>query len=334
MKTERRKVERSEPRAPGRDGDERARERERREGWAGGRSPGGGRSSGPGGGRTVVDPRCSRRLSPRTNKSLSRWLIKERDPFADAIKSASLAARRLHHAGCAPPVVSTSIRGGARGGSMWRDRTIREVVWRGVDALRALASRDAPRATRPARARATSCPPTVRNGSCGGSSRRGAPRPLPTLDAAPPATTFSARGAHSRARPVERAIAPALRNHPWRMDVAAVLHQRPWKRVPVPSLISSVTTTHLAPHVVDGVECPLDDRSRGDAVAYEAEYAHLRRLCEHFIVSPPPTAPPSSPPSSDLSNSDGKDTPRSPRTPSRDASRPIPRRAPSSIETR
>jgi uncharacterized membrane-anchored protein len=72
------------------------------------------------------------------------------------------------------------------------------------------------------------------------------------------------------------------------MDVASVLHQRPWKRIPVPSLISSVTTTHLAPHVVDGVECPLDDRSRGDAVAYEAEYAHLRRLCEHFIVSPPP----------------------------------------------
>lgn len=108
------------------------------------------------------------------------------------------------------------------------------------------------------------------------------------MDAAPLATTISARGAHSRARPVERALAPALRNHPWRLDVQAVLHQRPWKRVPVPSLISSVTTTHLAPHVVDGVECPLDNRSRGDAVAYEAEYAHLRRLCEHFIVSPPP----------------------------------------------
>ena len=217
---------------------------------------------------------------------------------------------------------------------MWRDRTIRDAVWRGVDAPRALASRAAPRAPRPAPARATGCPPTVRNGSCGGSSRRGAPRPLPTLDAAPPATTFSARGAHSSARPVERATRPRPSQPSLEVGRGGGASSAPWKRIPVPSLISSVTTTHLAPHVVDGVECPLDDRARGDAVAYEAEYAHLRRLCEHFIVSPPPTAPPSSPPSSDLSNSDGKDTPRSPRTPSRDASRPTPRRAPSSIETR
>ena len=169
---------------------------------------------------------------------------------------------------------------------MWRDRTIRDAVWRGVDALRALASREAPRATRPARDQLDVVSPDgskrfVRRIFSSGSAYSDHGRRAPGDD------DRRARRARARA-PVERALAPALRNHPWRLDVQAVLHQRPWKRVPVPSLISSVTTTHLAPHVVDGVECPLDNRSRGDAVAYEAEYAHLRRLCEHFIVSPPP----------------------------------------------
>jgi len=56
----------------GRLNDQNERERELRGGWTGGRSPGGRRSSGPGGGRTVVDPRRSRRPSTRTKKSLAR----------------------------------------------------------------------------------------------------------------------------------------------------------------------------------------------------------------------------------------------------------------------
>jgi hypothetical protein len=39
--------------------------------------------------------------------------------------------------------------------------------------------------------------------------------------------------------------------------VAALLHQRPWQRIEVPSLISSITTTHKMSETVGGVQSPM-----------------------------------------------------------------------------
>ena len=78
-----------------------------------------------------------------------------------------------------------------------------------------------------------------------------------------------------------------LSDHPKRLEVASVLHARPWQRIAIPSLVSSVTTTQKYPVLVDGVSCPMAGVV-DPATAYDRDYAHLKLLCDHFIVAPPP----------------------------------------------
>ena len=78
-----------------------------------------------------------------------------------------------------------------------------------------------------------------------------------------------------------------LTNHPKRHEVASVLHARPWQRIACPSLISSITTTQKYPVLVDGVSCPMASMV-DPKLSYENDYNHLKALCEHFIVTPPP----------------------------------------------
>jgi uncharacterized membrane-anchored protein len=80
---------------------------------------------------------------------------------------------------------------------------------------------------------------------------------------------------------------PLLSDHPKRLEVASVLHARPWQRIAIPSLVSSVTTTQKYPVLVDGVSCPMAGVV-DPATAYDRDYAHLKLLCDHFIVAPPP----------------------------------------------
>ena len=149
---------------------------------------------------------------------------------------------------------------------------------------------------------------------------------------APPAGALRAlaRGAGAAAR-VRRfstpAAAPAagaqpLTDHPMRREVSGLLQARPFLRVPIPALVSSVTLS--AKRVVvdqDGVACPLGASRRptrrgeehgrivGDesvsvaqqaararahgasaGAGYAEDYAHLRALWEHFGAPPPPRA--------------------------------------------
>lgn len=80
-------------------------------------------------------------------------------------------------------------------------------------------------------------------------------------------------------------------NHPKRFEAASILHARPWNRLEVPSLVSAITCTHKTVELVDGVECPLAHprgATRNPAVAYDADYDHLAKLCEHFGAAIPP----------------------------------------------
>ena len=91
----------------------------------------------------------------------------------------------------------------------------------------------------------------------------------------------------ARAFAADASSHPLLSDHPKRLEVASVLHARPWQRIAIPSLVSSVTTTQKYPVLVDGVSCPM--AGVGDpATAYDRDYAHLKLLCDHFIVAPPP----------------------------------------------
>lgn len=76
-------------------------------------------------------------------------------------------------------------------------------------------------------------------------------------------------------------------NHPKRREVASALHARPWQRITIPSLVSSITTTQKYPALVDGVSCPMA-ATVDPATAYDRDYAHLERMCDHLTVAPPP----------------------------------------------
>ena len=132
---------------------------------------------------------------------------------------------------------------------MWRDRTIRDAVWRGVDASRAGVARGASRDASGAGSLDVVSPDGskrfVRQIFSSGAR-------TPTMDAAPLATTISARSALAPSN----ARCPRLATIPggWTQAVLiSALEARPGSLAHL-----SVTTTHLAPHVVDGVECPLD----------------------------------------------------------------------------
>jgi uncharacterized membrane-anchored protein len=91
----------------------------------------------------------------------------------------------------------------------------------------------------------------------------------------------------ARAFAADASSHPLLSDHPKRLEVASVLHARPWQRIAIPSLVSSVTTTQKYPVLVDGVSCPMAGVV-DPATAYDRDYAHLKLLCDHFIVAPPP----------------------------------------------
>jgi hypothetical protein len=66
--------------------------------------------------------------------------------------------------------------------------------------------------------------------------------------------------------------AAGLHNHPQRREVGNVLHQRPWQRIEVPSLVSSLTTTYKTVEEVDGVACPLATPKQGAVLC--TTYSH------------------------------------------------------------
>jgi len=57
------------------------------------------------------------------------------------------------------------------------------------------------------------------------------------------------------------------------------------EKAPIPSIVSSFTTTKKLPTTVDGVTCPLHNSA---AAKDEESYAHLVSLCDHFNCPPPP----------------------------------------------
>jgi len=91
-----------------------------------------------------------------------------------------------------------------------------------------------------------------------------------------------------------------LPEHPLRQTVTALLHQRPFQRVFLPSLVSSLTLlpkrgTYSCDGLDDEYRRPDDEGQSLESALYpsalnqyEADYRHLRELCEFFHTPPPP----------------------------------------------
>ena len=81
--------------------------------------------------------------------------------------------------------------------------------------------------------------------------------------------------------------------HPHKSTVTSLLHQRPFQRVELPSLVSSFTLVQPQIHNVPG-ESKSQDCTYGSAVyasapeQYDADYTHLLELCKFFHTTPPP----------------------------------------------
>jgi hypothetical protein len=86
--------------------------------------------------------------------------------------------------------------------------------------------------------------------------------------------------------------------HPHKGTVAALLHQRPFQRVELPSMVSSITmmpskwqaTLRGCDHALHSAEGkPTPDHIRASAPEqYDADYKHLCKLCDFFHVPGPP----------------------------------------------
>lgn len=78
--------------------------------------------------------------------------------------------------------------------------------------------------------------------------------------------------------------------HPHKTTVVSLLHQRPFQRVELPSLISSMTLMQPQIHK----SSTSNDCTYGSAVyastpeQYNADYNHLSQLCKFFHTPPPP----------------------------------------------
>ena len=84
-----------------------------------------------------------------------------------------------------------------------------------------------------------------------------------------------------------------FRDHPMRQQVLSVAHSRPFDRAAIPSIVSTFTLTHKMPVMYDGVQCPLSidgprPASQHTDSPHEVWFAHLKQLCDHFMVAPPP----------------------------------------------
>ena len=86
--------------------------------------------------------------------------------------------------------------------------------------------------------------------------------------------------------------------HPHKGTVAALLHQRPFQRVELPSMVSSITmmpskwqaTLRGCDHALysaEGNPTPLHIRASAPE-QYDADYNHLCTLCDFFHVQGPP----------------------------------------------
>ena len=90
----------------------------------------------------------------------------------------------------------------------------------------------------------------------------------------------------------------SMPEHPHKGTVAALLHQRPFQRVELPSMVSSITmmpsrwqaTLRGCDHALYSAEGkPTPDHIRTSAPEqYDSDYNHLCKLCDFFHVPGPP----------------------------------------------
>lgn len=78
------------------------------------------------------------------------------------------------------------------------------------------------------------------------------------------------------------------REHELRAEINAFTHQRPFEKMSLPAVVSSISLSPKDVVNLDGVRCPLRSTEPGGQHDYERDYAHLERLCNFFIVNPPP----------------------------------------------
>lgn len=91
-----------------------------------------------------------------------------------------------------------------------------------------------------------------------------------------------------------RSVHTNLPEHPLKGQVNAFLHQRPFQRVDLPALVSSLTLMPQRWQATHRICDPDSGHASAASVLYssegqyEADYAHLCQLCDFFHVPPPP----------------------------------------------
>ena len=81
--------------------------------------------------------------------------------------------------------------------------------------------------------------------------------------------------------------------HPLKGAVTSLLHQRPFQRVEIPSLVTSITLMpqrwQATQREIEGQhELPMGTALYSAPEQYDADYKHLCELCHFFHVTPPP----------------------------------------------
>jgi uncharacterized membrane-anchored protein len=79
-----------------------------------------------------------------------------------------------------------------------------------------------------------------------------------------------------------------LASHEMRAEVSSAIHARPFEKMTIPSLVSSISVTQKSVVHVDNVRLPLESPTPGSHACYDREHAHLAELCGFFLVNPPP----------------------------------------------
>jgi hypothetical protein len=73
-----------------------------------------------------------------------------------------------------------------------------------------------------------------------------------------------------------------------RAEVASLVHQRPFEKMTIPSLVSSISTTQKSVQHFNGIRMPLSSPTAGSGECYDREYEHLVELCKFYLINPPP----------------------------------------------
>jgi len=79
-----------------------------------------------------------------------------------------------------------------------------------------------------------------------------------------------------------------LTSHEMRGKVSRLYHERMFEKITLPTVATTITTTQKLPVDSNGILCPMGSVDQNNTHShYEADYAHVRKICDFFHVHPP-----------------------------------------------